>query len=90
MRDYQRERVGQVEYSEILLDNISTVVIPRSYIEQNQEFWDDIVFKLFEDYYFSPEEVSVRKQAKIVEVILGKMFEHKPSTEKPEDVITLK
>lgn len=89
MREYQKERVGQVEYSEILLDNISTVVIPRSYIEQNQDLWDDIVFKFFEEYYFSPEEISVRKQAKMLEVVFGKIFEYKPSVEKPADIINL-
>lgn len=85
----RNERIGQAEHSEVLLDNISPVVITRSYIEQNQLFWDSIVFKLFEDYYFSPEEVSIRKQAKMLEIFFGNLFEHKPSVEKGEDIINL-
>ena len=83
------ERLGQVEYYETLLDNISKIVINRNYIAQNQDFWDNMVFKMFEEYYFSLEEISIRKQAKLLEIFFGCLFEFTPATEKPEDIINI-
>lgn len=83
------QRLGLTEYTEVLLDNISKVVINRSYIEQNQRFFDKIVFKLFEQYYYSLEFVSIRKQAEELEIVFSCVFEFKPPVEKPEDIITL-
>jgi len=83
------EKLGQVEYYETLLDNISKIVINRNYIAQNQDFWDNMVFKMFEEYYFSLEEISIRKQAKLLEIFFGCLFESHPATEKPEDIINI-
>jgi len=82
-------KLGQSEYEEVLLDNISKVVVNRNYIAQNKDFWDAIVFKLFEEYYFSLEETSIRKQAKILEIFFNCLFELHPAVNKPEDIIDL-
>lgn len=89
MENYQREKLGLVEYESVLIDNISTMVVNRNYISQNSLFWDNMVFKLFEQYYFSREEISIRKQAESIEIFLGCLFEFKPSNEKPQDVIEI-
>lgn len=85
----ENKRLGIAEYSEVLLDNLSKVVVNRNYLEQNQEFWDTIVFKLFEQYYYSLEEISIRKQAEGLEIFFNALFLFKPSTEKPEDLINI-
>jgi len=82
-------KLGQSEYEEVLLDNISKVVVNRNYIAQNKYFWDAMVFKLFEEYYFSLEETSIRKQAKILEIFFNCLFEFHPAVNKPEDIIDL-
>jgi hypothetical protein len=85
----QNIKLGAVEYEEVLYDNISKIIINRNYIKRNQSFWDNVVFKMFEEYNFSSEEVSIRKQAKIVEIILAMMIKFKPEQELPEDIIEL-
>ncbi len=86
MQDF---KLGISEYEEVLYDNISKIIINRNYIKQNQQFWNNIVFKMFEEYNFSSEDVSIRKQARIVEVILAMMFKFKPAQELPEDLIEI-
>lgn len=83
------DKLGQVEYYEVLLDNISKIVINRNYISRNQQFWDSMVFKMFEEYRFSLEDISIRKQAKLLEIFFGSLFEFSPETEKPEDIIEI-
>jgi len=84
-----QEKLYQSEYEEVLLDNISKVVINRNYIASNQQFWDKMVFKMFEEYYFSPEEISIRKQAKLLEIFFSCLFEFSADNKKPEDIITI-
>lgn len=83
------EKLGITEYEEVLLDNISKVIVTRNYIEQNQGFWNSIVFKLFEEYYYSHETVSIRSQARSVEIFFNSFFIHKPSTERGEDILSV-
>jgi hypothetical protein len=84
-----RDKLGISEFEEVLLDCLSTIIIPRSYIEENKEFWDSIVFKLFEDYYYSPEPLSIRKQAKTLDIVFNSLFTFKPPVEKPTDILNL-
>lgn len=83
----QREKLGLIEYEETLIDNLSKVVINRNYISQNKTFWDTVVFKCWEEYYFSPENISIRKQAKMIEIFMDGLFKYKPSLEIPEDIL---
>lgn len=85
----QESKLGIVEYEEVLYDNISKVIVNRNYVKQNKEFWDNIVFKMFEEYNFSIEGTSIRKQAQFLELFLATMFKFKPSQELPEDIIEL-
>jgi hypothetical protein len=87
--NFQLDRLGQIEYEEVLFDNISKVVINRSYVYENKSFWDTLIFKFWEEYYFSIEEISIRKQAKLIEIFFKLSFEFKPSQELPEDLVNL-
>ena len=82
-----REKLGQTEHQEVLLDNVSKLVINRNYIIKNMKFFEAVIFKLYEDYLYSPEQISITKQAKILEAVLGCMIKYKPSLELPEDEI---
>lgn len=82
-----QDKLGITEYEEVLFDNISKVVINRNYLVENSVFWDNLVFKMFEEYNFSMEEISIRKQAKYVEMFLATMIKFKPSQELPKDVL---
>lgn len=85
----EEQKLGQTEYEEVLLDNLSKVVVNRSFIKQNKQFWDNLVFKMFEEYYFSMEFVSIKKQARLLEIYLHCMFSYKPALKLPEDVLEL-
>lgn len=80
-----RDKLGQTEYEEVLLDNISKLVINRNYILENSEFFDAVIFKMFEDYLFSLEQISITKQAKMLELFLGCMLKYSPAQILPED-----
>lgn len=88
-KNLQTDRLGQIEYEEVLFDNISKVVINRGYIYENESFWNNLVFKFWEEYYFSPEEVSIRKQAKFLEIFFKLSFEFKPTQQLPEDLVNI-
>lgn len=83
----QNEKLGQVEYEEVLLDNISKLVINRNYIYENSDFFNAILFKLYEDYLFSLEQISITKQAKTLEMFLGCFLKYNLTDELPEDTI---
>jgi hypothetical protein len=85
----ENQKLGQSEYEEVLLDNISMVVINRNYIKENLDFWNNIVFKMFEEYYFSSEEISIRTQARFLEIFFDCNIKFKPAQELPNDVLDL-
>lgn len=85
----EEQKLGQLEYEDVLLDNLSKVVINRRYIKENQNFWDNLIFKMFEEYYFSTEEISIRKQAKYLEIFFDCNIKFKPSQVLPKDVLDL-
>lgn len=84
-----KEIVVEFPREEVLLDNISTVVIPRAYVLENQDFWDNVVFKFFEIYYYSKDGVSIREQARMIEALIGNIFDFQPSVIKPKDILKL-
>ena len=82
------QKLGQIEYEETLLYNISKLVINRNYILENESFFDNVLFKLYEEYLYGGE-ISILRQAKALEIFLGCMIKHKPSQELPEDSLFL-
>lgn len=81
------KRFGEVEYEEIFLDKLSKVIVNRNYIEQNSQFWDIVIFKLWEQYYFSKREITIDSQVQSFEIIMDSIFKYRPSLELPEDII---
>lgn len=79
--------LGIAEYEEVLLDNISKVVINTNYISQNKDFWNMLIFKMYEEYFSSKEQTSIRKQAKYLEIVFNCLFEFEPPVKKPKEII---
>lgn len=89
MEEHQRDRLGQSEHEEELLYNISKNIVNRNYIQQNQDFWDIVFFKMFEEYYYGLEPVSIKQQAKCIEIMMYNLFKYQPSLELPDDILML-
>jgi len=83
----QTDKLGQIEYEEVLIDNISKLIVNRNYMHQNIEFWDNLVFKMWEEYYYGLEHVSIKKQAQFLEIFFYNTFTYKPSNTLPKDVL---
>ena len=81
------KRFGEIEYEEIFLDKLSKVIVNRNYIEQNSQFWDIVIFKLWEQYYFSKREITIDSQVQSFEIIMDSVFKYHPALELPEDII---
>lgn len=86
--NYQ-ERLGITEYTEVLLDSISRMIVTQSYIDENNDFFDHLIFKMWENYMNSLEYISIRKQSQLLEIFLGTLLKEKPSVNLPEDSIDL-
>lgn len=83
------QKLGYSEYEEVFYDCLSMMVFNNNYIAENERFFDEVIFKLFEDYTYSPEEVSIRKQVKYFEIFVGTMLNIKPSFNMPEDTLKI-
>ena len=82
------EKLGLEEYSVFVLEGISKMIINRNYIEENQDFFNLILFKFWEEYYTSVvEPISINKQIKMLDILLFAIINEKPSLELPEDSI---
>lgn len=83
-----RDRLGLEEHRGHIYENISKIIVNQNYIDNNFDFFEKIIFKLFEDYENSVlEPISVTKQLKMLELFLSVMIEMKPTQELPEDII---
>lgn len=82
------EKLGLEEYSAFIRENISKIIINRSYIEENEEFFSELFFKMWEEYHESIlEPISILKQMRHLEIFLGVALKCQPTLELPEDVI---
>ena len=88
MLEYNRERLGIDEYIGHIYENISKIIINQSYINENINFFEKLLFKMWEQYYYSTiDPISINKQLSILEMFLATMIELKPSQSLPEDVV---
>lgn len=86
----QRNKLGLSEFSEVLTENLSKVVIPQNYIDNEVDFFEQILFKTYEKYHNSKTETySINQIRSLLEIFIDAMFTYKPSNNKPEDVITI-
>ncbi len=82
------DKLGLEEYSVFVLESISKVIINRNYIEENENFFNTLLFKFWEEYYTSIiEPISISKQVKMLDILLYAIISEKPSVDLPEDSI---
>lgn len=84
-----RDKLYYEEYSSHIYENISRIIVNQNYINANLEFFEKLLFKSWELYYYNSnlEYISITKQIRMLEIFLSAMIETKPSQELPEDVI---
>lgn len=84
-----RDKLGIDEFTAHVYENISKIIVNQHYINENIDFFEKIVFKMWEIYYYNSniETISITKQLKHLELFLSVMIETKPSQELPEDYL---
>lgn len=84
------ERLGLIEFTEYFMSNIDSHFISSEiHLAENQNFYEDAVFKVFDVYQRSEVEYSISDLVKIFHCFLWSLFKNKPSLEKNDDEILL-
>jgi predicted Zn-dependent protease with MMP-like domain len=87
---YHNDRLGLEEYRTHVLENISMIVINPNYVQENIDFFNKIIFKMFQDYDSSVlEPISINKQIKLLNIFLSVMLSERPSLELPPDTVNI-
>lgn len=82
-----RDKLYYEEYASHVLENISRIIVNQNYINNNFEFFEKLLFKMWELYYYNSnlEPISITKQMRMLEMFLATMIEIKPDLDLPED-----
>ena len=88
--NYKDNKLGLTEYTAFFFENLSTLVTNQAHIDENKNFYDEVVFKTFEIYQKNSSDYTITEILNFIHVFLYAMFNEKPSVEKPEDKITLR
>lgn len=65
------QKLGIVEFEEVLLSNISDLIVNDFFINNNEKYWSSIVSDLFSFYYYSVDEVLIKNLSKTIEVTIS-------------------
>lgn len=85
------QKLGIVEFSDVFNSNLDSLLITsESHILRNGNFYEEVIFKLFDIYQRDNSNYSINDLIKVFHIFLYSMFKHKPDTEKNEDIIILK
>lgn len=86
----EQGKLGYTEFSDHFYDQLSHLITNQAHIDQCQDFYEEIIFKLYELYLHSKSEsFSVNQCVRVFEVVLFSMFKYNPTTQLPEDLINL-
>lgn len=88
--NYKDNKLGLTEYTAFFFENLSTLVTNQAHIDENKNFYDEVVFKTFEIYQKNSSDYTITEILNFIHIFLYAMFNEKPSVEKPEDKITLR
>lgn len=86
---FSNDKLGLEEFQQHVYDNISKIIINRKYIDENQQFFDSVLFKMWEDYHFKADNTSINLLIRNLEFFLWAMIKNKPAQELPEDEINV-
>ena len=84
------QKLGFSEFAETFKDLLDVYVTTNySHIEQNSDFYEDVIFKLFDFYQRSENISNVRDLIIPFHIFLHAMFKYKPSVEKNDDELKI-
>ena len=84
------QKLGYLEFENVFLENIDSITITSlEHIEQNKNFYDELIFKCFDLYQREGSNFSVGDVLKFVHIFLYATFKHRPNVEKDDDTIKL-
>ena len=84
------EKLGIIEFRETFFDLLDTITVSSSlHVEQESEFYEEIIFKSFDLYQRENSNYSISEIIKFFHIFLYATFKHKPSVEKDDDTIKL-
>ena len=84
------QKLGFSEFEETFKDLLDVYVTTNySHIEQNSDFYEDVIFKLFDFYQRSENISNVRVLIIPFHIFLHAMFKYKPSVEKNDDELKI-
>ena len=88
---YEQDKLGLIEFSETFYDSLDTVLTTSLiHVEENQAFYDDIVFKMYDVYQRENNNFYIKDLVTFFHIFLHSMFKNQPDTNRDEDEIRLK
>lgn len=88
---HNHQKLGLSEFRQTFLENIDSITLTTSFhISNNEDFYEEIIFKCFDLYQRETSDFSVFDVLKFVHIFLYATFKHKPSVDKNDDEIILK
>ena len=85
------QKLGLDEFTEVFYDSLDTVLTTSLiHVEENQDFYDDIVFKMFDVYQRDSSNFYIKDLVTFFHIFLHSMFKNQPDTNRAEDEIRLK
>jgi hypothetical protein len=84
------QKLGLTEFTETYKDLLDLYVTSNyTHYEEHLEFYEDVIFKLFDFYQRSEHDLSVRDLVTPFHIFLHAMFKYKPSVEKNDDELKI-
>ena len=85
------QKLGLDEFTEVFYDSLDTVLTTSLiHVDENQAFYDDIVFKMFDVYQRDSSNFYIKDLVTFFHIFLHSMFKNQPDTNRAEDEIRLK
>jgi len=73
----ENNRLGYEEFREVLFDLTSAYILPDNFINSNEDFIDNLVFDMWQEYNSTLIENTVRHYSKLLEIFFYNYFKFK-------------
>lgn len=73
----ENNRLGYEEFREVLFDLTSAYILPDDFINSNEDFIDNLVFDMWQEYNSALIENTVRHYSKLLEIFFYNYFKFK-------------
>lgn len=79
------DKLGYSEFREVFFNNIDTLITNQAHIEQNIDFYEEVIFKTFEVYQKNGLDYTVGDILRFFHIFLYATFKYNPDNVLPED-----